>query len=183
MKRAVFEGSTGTATLDDGSFRLAGIPGEFGATMDLDEPKLQAELRLTTEAFEPRAAAIIFGHPLPVTTDPRVFGSLQVALQGRVRDGELELDPVSGRLDDTNFDGRVVPSQRMIRADLDQIDLNRYVAPEVKGVLKKKATLEAVVAQLAEFDIDAEIRIAEARVAGAKLRNTVIRVERNGEAP
>jgi hypothetical protein len=183
MKRAVFEGSTGTATLDDGSFRLAGIPGEFGGTVNLDQPKLQAEFRLTTGAFEPRAAAIIFGRPLPVTADPQVFGSLQLALQGRVKEGELELDPVSGRLDDTNFDGRVVPGQRMIRANLDQIDLNRYLAPEVKGLLKKKATLEAAVAQLAEFDIDAEIRIAEARVAGAKLRDTVIRVERNGEAP
>ncbi len=183
MKRAAFESATGIATFDAGTFRLAGIPGEFGGTMDFDEPKLQAEFRLTTSAFEPRAPAIIFGHPLPQTTDPQVLTSLQLALQGRVREGELELDPVSGRLDDTNFDARVVPGIRLIRASLDRIDLNRYVAPEVKGVLKKKATLEAFVAQLAEFDIDAEIRIAEARVAGVKLRDTVIRVERSFETP
>jgi hypothetical protein len=183
LKRAVFESATGIATLGDGSFRFAEIPGEFSGTVDIDEPELEAELRLTTDAFEPRVSAIIVGHPLPATTDPRVFGSLQLALEGRVREGGIELDPVSGRLDDTNFDGRVVPAQRLIRANLDQIDVNRYLAPEVRGVLKRKATLEAAVAQLAEFDIDAEIRIDEARVAGAKLRNTVIRVERNGETP
>jgi hypothetical protein len=183
LKRAVFESGTGIATLGDGSFRFAEIPGEFSGTVDLDAPELQAEFRLTTDAFEPRVSAIIVGHPLPATADPRVFGSLQLALQGRVREGEIELDPVSGRLDDTNFDCRVVPGERLIRANLDQIDLNRYLAPEVRGVLRKKATLEAAVAQLAEFDIDAEIRIEEARVAGAKLRNTVIRVERNGATP
>ncbi len=183
LKRAVFESATGIATLGDGSFRFAEIPGEFSGTMDLNEPELQAEFRLTTDAFEPRVSAIIVGHPLPATTDPRVFGSLQLAVQGRVREGELELDPVSGRLDDTNFDGRVVPAKRVIRANLDQIDVNRYLAPAAKGVPTKKATLEEAVAQLAELDIDAEIRIEEARVAGAKLRNTVIRVERNGETP
>jgi hypothetical protein len=181
LKRAAFETATGVATLDGATFRLAGIPGEFGATMDLDEPMLEAEIRLTTDAFEPRAPAIIFGHPLPVTSDPQAFGSLQLALKGRLNDGELELDPVSGRLDDTNFEGRIVPGRRLVRATLDRIDLNRYLAPEVKTAGKKKATLEAAVAELAGFDIDAEIRIAEAFVAGAKLRDTVIRVERSGE--
>ena len=180
LKRAAFESATGVATLDDGTFLLAGIPGDFGGTVDLDEPKLQAEFRLRTEAFEPRAPAIIFGHPLPATTDPQAFGSLQLALKGRVREGELDLDPVSGRLDDTNFDARIVPGRRFVRANLDRLDLNRYLAPEGKTVRKKKATLEAAVAELAEFDIDAEIRIAEALVAGAKLRDTVIRVERDG---
>ncbi len=181
MKRAAFESASGVATLDQGKFRLAGIPGEFGATMDLDEPTLQAEFRMTTDAFEPRAPAILFGQPLPVTTDPQAFGSLQLALQGRLKDGELELDPVSGRLDDTNFEGRIVPGQKLIRANFDRINFNRYFAPEVKTARKKKATLEAAVAELDEFDIDAEIRIAEALVAGAKLRDVVIRVERGGD--
>jgi hypothetical protein len=184
IKRAAFESATGIATFVDGRFRLAGIPGEFGGTVDTDEPTLQAEFRLTTEAFEPRAPAIIFGHPLPATTDPLAFGSLQLSLEGRMQDRKLDLDPISGRLDETNFDARVVPRRRFVRANLDRIDLNRYLAPAVKTIRKKKATLEAAVAELAKFDIDAEIRIAEALVAGAKLRDTVIRVERDGgEAP
>lgn len=183
MKRAAFDSATGVATLDDGTFLLAGIPGDFGGMIDLNEPELHAEFRLRTEAFEPRPPAIIFGRPLLVTTDPQAFGSLQLALQGQLREGELNLDPVSGRLDDTNFDARIVPAQRLVRASFDRIDVNRYLAPEVKTARKKKATLEAAVAELAKFDIDAEIRIAEAIVAGAKLRDVVIRVERDEEAP
>jgi len=180
MKRAFFEGTTGIATLDDGSFQLAGIPGEFGGSIDFDKPELQADFQLKTGPFAPRAPAIAFGRPLPATTDPKAFETLQLSLQGSMRGGELHLDPITGRLDDTNFDARVVPGKRLIRANLDRIDVNRYLAPEVKVARKKKATLEAAVAQLAEFDIDAEIRIAEARVAGAKLRDSVIRVERGG---
>ncbi|MEX0733798.1 MAG: hypothetical protein WD944_02135 [Steroidobacteraceae bacterium] len=181
MKHASFEGTTGVATLDDGSFQLAGIPGEFGGTLDFDKPELQADFQLTTGPFAPRAPAIAFGRPLPATADPKAFETLQLSLRGSMRGGELQLDPVTGRLDDTNFDARVVPGKRLIRANLDRIDVNRYLAPEVKTARKKKATLEAAVAQLAEFDIDAEIRIAEARVAGAKLRDSVIRVERGGD--
>ena len=106
---------------------------------------------------------------------------LQVALVAEM-DGEgLRLDPVTGQLDDTHFEGRIEPDKRLVRAKFDSIDLNRYVGPEVKGVRKTKATLEAFVAQIAEFDVDAEIRIDEAQVAGAKLRDTVMRVERNSE--
>ncbi len=97
-----------------------------------------------------------------------------------MREG-LRLDPVTGQLDDTHFEGRIEPGKRLVRAKFDSIDLNRYVAPEVKGVRKTKATLEAFVAQIAQFDVDAEIRIDEAQVAGAKLRDTVMRVERNSE--
>ncbi|HEX9708162.1 MAG TPA: AsmA family protein [Steroidobacteraceae bacterium] len=181
MKHAAFESATGIATLDDGTFLLAGIPGEFGGTLNFDTPEMQADFRLKTNAFAPRAPAIAFGHALPATTDPKALGSLQLSLQGRMREGELEFDRVTGRLDDTNFDGRIVPGRRLIRANFDRIDVNRYLAPEVKTARRKKATLEAAVAELAGFDIDAEIRIAEALVAGAKLRDSVIRVERSGE--
>ncbi len=180
LKRAAFESATGIVALDEGTYRLAGIPGEIGGTLDLDEPALQGDFRLSTEPFAPRAPAIAFGHALPATTDPQAFGSLQFALEGRLREGELELDPITGRLDETIFDARVLPGRRLIRANLDRMDLNRYLAPQVKSA-RKKATLEEVVAQLAEFDIDAEIRVAEAYVAGAKLRNAVIRVERSDE--
>ena len=62
-----------------------------------------------------------------------------------------------------------------------RIDLNRYVPPTAKTLHKKKATLEAVVAELATYDLDAEIRIGEARIAGVNVRDMVIRVERDGE--
>jgi hypothetical protein len=54
-----------------------------------------ADFRLKTEAFAPRSLAIAFGHPLPATTDPKAFGSLQLSLQRRMRNGELELSAPS----------------------------------------------------------------------------------------
>ena len=181
LKQSVYENGTGVATLSAGRFNLAGIPGRFDGTVDVDEPELVAAIRITTEPFAPRASAIIFGHPLPVTADPVAFESLQLALEARLQDGELKLDPVSGRLDDTNFTAQVVPGKRFVRANLDRIDFNRYLPPEDKTVRKNKATLESMVAELAKFDLDAEIRMDEALIAGARIHDAVIRVERDSE--
>ncbi|MGH8243365.1 MAG: hypothetical protein ACRETY_08470, partial [Steroidobacteraceae bacterium] len=70
-----------------------------------------------------------------------------------------------------------------VRAQLDRIDLNRYLPPAAKSAAteSKKATLEAAVAELEKLDVDAEIRIGQARIAGASFRDAVIRVERGEE--
>jgi AsmA protein len=181
LERATYESGSGRATLAGGHFKLAGMPGTFDGEFDVDEPALVATLRVKTEPFAPRAPAVSFGRALPVTTDPAAFESLQVALEAHLQDGELTLDPFSGRLDDTNFEGRIVPGRRLVRASLDRIDLNRYVPPTDKTLPKKKATLEAVVAELATYDLDAELRIGEARISGVNVRDLLIRVERDGE--
>lgn len=182
MKRAAYDGATGIATLESGRFNLAGIPGEFGGTFDLDAPALEADVHVKTDEFAPRPPAIAFGHPLPKTADPEAFKTLQLSFEGRMREGELQLDPITGRLDDTNFDGRLVPGRRLIRANFDQIDVNRYLPPgkETKSARKAKATLEETIAELGQYDIDAEIRVQEGRVGPARVRDSVIRVERGG---
>ena len=165
LGRATYDGATGVATLDDGRFKFAEVPGRFEGRIDLGEPALAANFAVTTEAFAPRTTAIILGKPLPATTDPAAFESLQVALTASLQDGVLRLDPVTGRLDDTNFEARVVPAERFVRAKLDRIDLNRYLPRRGEGGARhqrdaaKKATLEALVAELAKLDLDAEIRI------------------------
>ena len=121
---------------------------------------------------------------MPETADSAAFGALQLALGAQWRDGALRLEPVSGRLDDTSFEASGVPAERYLRAKIDRIDLNRYLPRAAASAAANgpKATLEATVAQLAKLDIDAEIRVGEARVAGAVLRDAVIRVERE-DAP
>ena len=69
---------------------------------------------------------------------------------------------------------------RQIRIRADKLDLNRYFAPGEKSARDGKATLEATIAELGALDIDAEIRITEAWVAGATLRNMLLKVERDG---
>jgi hypothetical protein len=180
LARAAYDGASGLATLDAGRLSFGGIPASFDGRLDLDPPALAGELKLATEPFAPRAPAVTFGHPLPVTADPTAFESLQVALTVRLAEGSLSLDPVSGRLDDTNFEGRAVPGNRLIRAQLDRIDFNRYLPPAAKTAVEKKRTLEEAVAALAELDFDAEIRVVEAKLAGATMRDAVVRVEPDG---
>jgi AsmA protein len=183
LSRASYESESGAAIAEAGRFRFAEVSGTFRGRADLDAPATEASVTLTTEPFAPRATAIILGRPLPATADPAAFESMQLALAVQLQGGTLRLDPVSGRLDDTNFEARLVPAERFVRATLDRIDLNRYLPPAAKTESTKKGTLEAAVAELAKLDIDAEIRVAEARVAGATLRDAVIRVERSQATP
>jgi hypothetical protein len=187
LRQATYESGTGVASLSGGQFEFAEIPGRFDGTLDLDEAALVADFTVATVAFAPRAPAIIFGQALPVTADPAAFESLQVALRARMTDGGIALDPLSGRLDDTNFEGRVIPGRRFVRLSLDAIDLNRYLPPAAKaasggGGSSKKATLESLATELAKLNIDAELRIGQARIGDAKVRDAVIRITPDGEA-
>ena len=181
VKALTFDSATSVAAVDSAKLNLAGIPGEFAGSLDIENPEATL-ITFRTQPFAPRAPAVAFGAPLPRTADESAFGSFQISVEGRMRDGVLHLDPIEGRLDQTNFNGRLVPSARLIRLAADRIEVDRYLAPEQKRRREKKATLEAAIAELAEYDLDAEIRIGEARVAGARLRDTVIRVERNGKS-
>ena len=182
LARASYENASGVVTLTGGRFNLAGIPASFDGRLDFGNPSLVAAVNVKTEPFAPRGPAIILGHPLPATTDPAAFESLQLAAEIVMQAGQLRLDPVTGRLDDTNFSARIRPAEHFIRARLDQIDLNRYLPPAAKSAAteSRKATLEAAVAELQKLDLDAEIHIEKARVAGATFRDAVIRIERGG---
>lgn len=183
-----FEGGIAAATFDSeeivaavsgGTVTIAGIHGEGRLDFNGADGESRLDFSLETEPFAPRKAATAFGHPLPATSDPQAFATMQFSLKGRLREGRLLLEPIEGRLDDTQWSGHAVPQERLIRIQADRLDLDRYLATDRKTGKDKEATLEAVVAQFGELDIDGEIRIAEARVAGAKLRDAVLKIERN----
>ena len=121
---ASYDSATGVAVITRGTFNVAGIPGEFMARFQPDDPNAPLAFSVKTDSFAPRAPAIAFGFPLPATADPKAYESLQVALEGRLVDGVLHLDPIAGRLDDSQFDGRIVPAEMLIRTEIDQIDFN-----------------------------------------------------------
>ena len=174
---------TQSAALRGGSFNLAGVPGSFEGELAFGEDSTRMSLLVRTESFAPRAPAVAFGRPLPATTDPQAFGAVQATFTCALEEGVLRLDPIEAQLDDTRIAGSVVPERRYIRLSADRIDLDRYLAPDKATRKEKKATLESTVAGLRELDLDAEIRIGEARVAGAKLRDTVLRIERLPASP
>ena len=177
-----WDAPTQSAAVRGGSFNLAGVPGEFSGDLSLRDESAHMNLRVRTETFAPRAPAVAFGRPLPVTRDPEAFGAVQATFTCALEDSVLRLDPIEAQLDDTRVTGSVVPQQRFVRLSADRIDLDRYLAPGRESRKEKKATLEAAVASLRELDLDAEIRVAEAKVAGATLRDTVVRIERQPAA-
>ena len=187
LRQAAYDGGTGIATFFGGRFEFAEIPGRFEGRVALDEPTLVADIELATDAFAPRAPAIILGQPLPATADSAAFESLQFAARVRMQGGELAVDPLSGRLDDTNFEGRVIPASRLVRASLDAIDFNRYLPPPAKAAGNgaaagaPPATLESLATELAKLDVDAELKIGEARIGGARMRDAVVRITPVGE--
>ncbi|HEU0225047.1 MAG TPA: hypothetical protein VFR29_06390 [Steroidobacteraceae bacterium] len=172
-----------SAAFRGGSFNLAGVPGTFEGELALGEDSMRMNLLVRTDSFAPRAPAVAFGRPLPATADPQAFGALQATFTCSLEDGVLRLDPIQAQLDDTTIEGRLVPRERFVRLSADRIEFDRYLAPEKETRKDKKATLESAVAALRELDLDAEIRIEEAKVAGAKLRDTVLRIERLPVAP
>jgi uncharacterized protein involved in outer membrane biogenesis len=191
LARATYESASGRVTLDAGRLTFGGVPVAFDGTLDFAGPAPAGELKLATEPFAPRPSAVAFGFPLPATADPAAFESLQVAATAHLADGALTLDPVSGRLDDTTFEGSAIPGQRRVRLSLDRIDLDRYLPPaatargpaqvaprppQAAPVRQKKQTLEEVAAGLSTLDLDLELRIGEATVAGARMRDVAIRV-------
>lgn len=183
LASVTWDAATASAAVRGGTFNLAGVPGEFAADLSLGGEAPSASLRVRTETFAPRAPAIAFGQPLPATRDPQAFGAVQATFTCTLEEGVLRLDPIEAQLDDTKITGSVVPQQRFIRLSADRIDLDRYLAPGKESRRDKKATLEAAVASLRELDLDAELRIAQASVAGARLRDTVVRIEREPAAP
>jgi hypothetical protein len=178
-----WNGPTATAAVRGGTFNIAGVPGSFAGDLAVGGEAARMSLRVKTDSFAPRAPAVSFGRPLPATADPRAFGALRVDLTCTLENGVLRLDPIEAQLDDTRITGSVVPQQRLLRLNADDIDLDRYLAPGQQTRKERKATLETAVAGLRELDLDAEIRIAQARAAGAKLRDTVIRIERAAAPP
>ncbi len=175
---ASFDGKSGVAEIKHGTMTIAGVRSEFELRSESGDRGTGVVFTLTALPFSPRSTTIAFGHPLPATADPGVFHTMQFTAKGRLDQGLLQLDPMEGQLDDTQWSGAVIPQFRKIRIRADQIDLDRYLAPESKTRSEKKATLEESIAELGKLDIDAEIRIAEARIAGAKLRDALLKVER-----
>ena len=179
---ASFDGKTSAVAIEAGQMTIAGISSEFDLHSESGERGTSAVFTLTALPFSPRTAALAFGQPLPATADPTAFQLMRFTARGRLDQGLLRLDPVAGRLDDTEWSGTIVPQFRQIRIQADRIDVDRYLSPASKSRREKKKTLEESIAGLKTLDIDAEIRIADARIAGAKLHDTLLKVER-GSGP
>lgn len=177
-----FDAAVGSLRASGGALALAGLRGDFALEATRDDDGTHLVFSLHTGPFSPRRVATAFGRPLPATADPQALQSLQLTVLGRMEQGSLQLDPIEGRLDDTQWSGQASPELRRIRIHADRLDVDRYLAPADATPKEPKATLEAMLAELGRLDLDGEIRIDEARVAGATLREALLRIERDERA-
>lgn len=175
-----YESGKEAVRVEQGRFAVVGATGTWQAEARLGEQGTQVTFSFDSEPFSPRPLAVVLGRPLPVTADAKAYGEVELAIRGRWQDGDLVLDPIEGRVDDTRFTGSASAANRRLRLHADRIEVDRYLAPGEKSRRSKKETLESAIDQLGTFDVDAEVRVDEARVAGAKLKDAVVRIERNG---
>ena len=97
------------------------------------------------------------------------------------------MEPLQGRLDETNFTGALkVPSDGQtpeIRLELDTIDLDRYLPPEDPAApTTPQSPAQELLGGLEAVDLQAEITIGEARIVGATARGMKITLTPTGEA-
>jgi AsmA protein len=136
-----------------------------------------AHFKLATEPFAPRTLGHALKRPLPETTDPAALARAVISLRGEGSAGRLQLDDIRGELDDSRFSGTLLlPAAGLppvIRLDVDQVDLDRYLPPasaETKSQASPQAALQSLAAELQSRTVDAEITIGVARAAGVTAR-------------
>jgi len=163
-----------------------------GASLDALGAKADAEVDIAglngvlavsvgfkTNEFSPRAVGIGLNRPLPETTDPKAMSRLQLTARANWTEDGLVVEPLQGRLDDTNFAGALrLPANGLvpdIGLQLDTIDLDRYLPPDDPAApTTPQSAAQALLGGLEAIEVQARISIDEARMTGAKARGMKI---------
>ena len=183
----LYEEASGLASLERGNLTAGGVTADFALQAATSPAGPVQGFSVKTASFAPRVPARVLGLPLPATRDPAALASLQVEAAGRLEPGRIVFDEFSGQLDETGFGGSLEwPTDGgtpRLRLQADRLDFDRYLAPgNAKAAASPQATIEAAGEALGALDLDAEIRIAEAQAAGAKIRGLRIVIEPEGGA-
>lgn len=183
----LYDEASGLVTLERGNLTAGGVTADFTLAVARSADGPVQGFAVKTASFAPRVPARVLGRPLPATRDPAALGSLQVEAAGRLEPGRIVVDEFSGQLDETGFGGSLEwptgGGTPIVRLQADRLDFDRYLAPgNGEAAASPQATIEATVAQFSALDLDAEIRIAEAQAAGAKIRGLRIVIEPEGGA-
>ncbi len=172
--------------IDGLAFGIAGLA-VTGAVQvhDLDAGP-RADFELATDPFSPRDLARTLERPLPDTADPAVLERAQARLAGSAGAAGLRIESLEASIDDSEVGGSVVlPAEGPPRLSLeiDQLDLDRYLPPAaLPAPDTPAATIESLLSQLGELDLDAEVTIRDARASGASIRNLRIVIEPDATA-
>ncbi len=159
------------------SLRIANASLRGGASLEASpHSRGQGAFVLETSSLRELLGSLAIGGPRPRDTD--TLKAVSFDTQWALIDGALALKPIRLRLDDTRFEGEAVRpagDDSILRFELrgDRIALDRYVELEDTST----EPFELPVAALRELRVAGVLSFAEARMAGATIKNARIRLE------
>ncbi|MCC7198508.1 MAG: hypothetical protein IT483_03245 [Gammaproteobacteria bacterium] len=174
----------GTASAEVPDAEVAGMA--FATSVQLRglDASPVANFRLQTQDFNPRAAAAALAVTLPEMADDAALTRARIAVQGEASAEMFSAEASALAIDDTLATGSLRwplsgAATPFVRLDADRVVLGRYLPPAVPNAkpVHPGAAIEQALAQLRKLDLDARIRIGEARVAGAVATELVLTVE------
>ena len=141
-----------------------------------ERPVSQGSLTVLTESLREQLGRLRIA--LPPMQDPTTLGATRLDVDYRWGNGELVAEQFALVLDETRLGGRVSlprlsPLAVRFALEADTIDLDRYLEPpEIKG-----KPLVLPVEWLRSLDVVGELRMAQAKAAGAAARQMTLKVE------
>lgn len=152
----------------------------------IDAPAFSGKLEVAE--FSPRALLQRFGAAPPESADETALARASLDSSYRFAEGQLELDQLSMRLDDTSLEGSArlgLGDVSRIRATLalDGIDLDRYLPPEAgQGAEPERAEDASLEFEwLRGLDLDASLTVGRLGIKGLSLTDVETRaVARDG---
>lgn len=186
--RVVADLEAQTASAQDVRIDALGIRGTLSVagTGIADAPVFTGNLAF--EGFSPRAVLGMLDIDLPETRDPTAITHLAISTAFRATRTSMALTEVDARLDASRLRGRFAVSDFDAQAlrfdlDLDQLDLDRYLAPETESVDPDAGAFDAIeipVATIRALDIDGALRIAQLRAFGLTSEAVAVTVRAAG---
>jgi|GEM_PF-706441 len=185
-ERVPLEGLTATLQAAGLSLNVEGS----GALVD-NSPELSGSV--SVDRFNPRELLATLGEPPLVTADPEVLQRYEMQGNWSVAGDKAAIENIVTTLDDTQVAGWVRVTSLANGAiafdiELDNIDLDRYMAPEQKGAGSTATagttgdeSLELPVEDLRALDLQGRLRIGQLKFTDARLNDVDINVKaKNG---
>lgn len=159
----------------------------------LETPRL--EMRLAVDNFSPRALLADLGQPLPFeTADPKVLNALGFSLHLSGTPEAVQFDDGQMALDESRitFSGRAQAFDKpdiALEAELDRIDLDRYLPPPPPEKEGPKAPKTEPAARqekpdtdytpLRQLVLDARLAIGQAKLKNVRMQNMALKATAN----
>jgi AsmA protein len=122
-------------TVPEATLQVAGVVAKLAAQASTQGETLTADAKLNMPAFNARELMRRLGMEAPQTADPNALANVALAANLQYDGKSLAVQDLNAQVDDTSITGQVrVPSFEPLAANFrlaaDQINLDRYLAPE-----------------------------------------------------